>query len=72
MTEWLRGKPKNNESPPSKPNDGGKLNSNKKALQKLRREFLKFEKTMEELHLLKLIAEDLKSFREMIKLKKYD
>jgi len=43
-----------------------------KTLQKLREEFLKFERTMEELYFLKLIAEDLRSFRKMITLKKYD
>jgi hypothetical protein len=48
------------------------LSENRKTLQKLREEFLKFERTMEELYLLKLIAEDLKSFRRMIKLKRYD
>ncbi|MEM2118895.1 MAG: hypothetical protein QW840_02095 [Candidatus Bathyarchaeia archaeon] len=42
------------------------------ALQKIREEFTKFEKTMEELYLLKRIAADLKSYRRMIKLKKYD
>lgn len=49
-----------------------KLSKSTKTLQKLREEFLKFESTMEELYFLKLIAEDLKSFREMIKLKRYD
>jgi len=48
------------------------LSENRKTLQKLREEFLKFERTMEELHFLKLISEDLKSFRKMIKLRKYD
>ena len=32
----------------------------------------KFKKTMEELHLLKRISKDLKKYRKMIKLKKYD
>ena len=35
-------------------------------------EMTKFEKTMEELHLLKRISKDLKNYRKMIKLKKYD
>ena len=48
------------------------MSENRNTLQKLRKEFLKFERTMEELHFLKLIAEDLKSFRRMIKLKRYD
>jgi hypothetical protein len=32
----------------------------------------KFEKTMEELHLLKRVSRDLRNYRKMIKLKKYD
>jgi hypothetical protein len=32
----------------------------------------KFEKTMQELHLLKHVSKDLKNYRKMIKLKKYD
>jgi hypothetical protein len=32
----------------------------------------KFEKTMQELHLLKRVSKDLKNYRKMIKLKKYD
>jgi len=41
-------------------------------VQKIWKEFAKFESTMEELRFLKLVAQDLKNFREMIKLKKYD
>jgi len=48
------------------------LSENKRLLQKLYEEFAKFERTMEELYLLKRVAEDLKSFRKMIKLKRYD
>ena len=48
------------------------MSENRNTLQKLRKEFLKFERTMEELYFLKLISEDLKSFRRMIKLKRYD
>jgi len=48
------------------------LSENSDTLKRLREELLKFERTMEELHLLKLIAEDLKSFRKMIKLRRYD
>jgi hypothetical protein len=36
------------------------------------KEMTKFKKTMEELHLLKSISKDLKNYRKMIKLKKYD
>ncbi len=32
----------------------------------------KFEKTMQELHLLKRVSKDLKNYRKMMKLKKYD
>jgi division protein CdvB (Snf7/Vps24/ESCRT-III family) len=32
----------------------------------------KFNKTMQELHLLKRVSKDLKKYRKMIKLKKYD
>jgi division protein CdvB (Snf7/Vps24/ESCRT-III family) len=32
----------------------------------------KFEKTLQELHLLKRVSKDLKNYRKMIKLKKYD
>ena len=35
-------------------------------------EMTKFEKTMEELHLLKSVSKDLKNYRKMIELKKYD
>ncbi|NWG11076.1 hypothetical protein HXY33_04920 [Candidatus Bathyarchaeota archaeon] len=41
-------------------------------LRRVRDEFAKFERTMEELRALRQIAQDLKSFREMIRLKKYD
>jgi hypothetical protein len=48
------------------------MEENNSLLEKLHEEFAKFETTMEELHLLKRVAEDLKSYRKMIKLKKYD
>jgi hypothetical protein len=35
-------------------------------------EMSKFEKTIEELYLLKRVSKDLKNYRKMIKLKKYD
>ena len=35
-------------------------------------EIAKFEKTMEELKLLKYLSQDLKNYRKMIKLKKFD
>jgi len=48
------------------------MDENERFVKKIREEFAKFERTMEELHFLKQVANDLKSFREMIKLKKYD
>jgi hypothetical protein len=39
---------------------------------KVHEELEKFEKTMEEIHLLKSVSQDLKNYRKMIKLKKYD
>ncbi|MEM0488292.1 MAG: hypothetical protein QXT06_02740 [Candidatus Bathyarchaeia archaeon] len=36
------------------------------------KEFMKLEDTMRELHLMKLVINDLKSFKRMMKLKKYD
>jgi hypothetical protein len=35
-------------------------------------EMAKFKKSMEEINLLKLVSEDLKSFRRMVKIKKFD
>lgn len=48
------------------------MSENERVIRKIREEFLKFEKTMEELHFLKDVAQDLKSFRKMMKLKRYD
>jgi hypothetical protein len=39
---------------------------------KVHEEMAKFEKTMEELHLLKSVSQDLKNYRRMIRLKRYD
>jgi len=48
------------------------MSENERFLQKIQDEFAKLERTMEELHFLKSVVQDLKNFREMIKLKKYD
>jgi hypothetical protein len=48
------------------------MDESKGHLEKIREEFVKFERTMEELYLLKRVSEDLKSFRKMIRLKRYD
>lgn len=44
----------------------------KREKKKLEEQMYKFEKTMKELQLLKLVGRDLKRYRRMIKLKKYD
>jgi hypothetical protein len=48
------------------------MERNKALVQKLHEEFTKFETTMQELQLLKQVATDLKSYRRMMKFKKYD
>ncbi|MBS7616806.1 hypothetical protein KEJ45_06385 [Candidatus Bathyarchaeota archaeon] len=48
------------------------MEENRKPVERLYEEFAKFEKAMEELRFLKLVAQDLKSFRRMIRFKKYD
>ncbi|MEM3627623.1 MAG: hypothetical protein QXZ25_06320 [Candidatus Bathyarchaeia archaeon] len=48
------------------------MSEKERFVQKIREEFAQFERTMEELHLLKRVAQDLRNFREMIKIKKYD
>jgi len=48
------------------------MTENDCAVEKVSEEFAKFAKTMEELHLLRRVAQDLKSYRLMIRLKKYD
>jgi len=41
-------------------------------VKKVQEELLKFEDTMEELRTLRSVADELRSFRRMIKLKRYD
>ena len=48
------------------------MKGNNVIAQKLDEEFTDFQKTMEELYLLKRVAADLKSYRRMIHLKRYD
>jgi hypothetical protein len=48
------------------------MSENDQFISKIREEFASFESTMEELRTLKQVAQDLKNFREMIRLKKYD
>jgi len=48
------------------------MSDNDQFVKKIRQEFAKFENTMEELSALKQVAQDLRNFREMIVVKKYD
>lgn len=43
-----------------------------KSVERIREEFIELERTMEEICFLKLVAQDLKSFRRMIRIKRYD
>jgi hypothetical protein len=75
MTEKaLRGQPKNDESPPdsTKRKRMKNMNEDTGVIHKVYEEIANFQKTMEELYLLKKVAADLKSFRKMLKLKRYD
>ena len=44
----------------------------KDPIKELRSEIIKFEKAMNDFYYMKLLVRDLKNFREMIKLKKFD
>ena len=44
----------------------------KDPVQKLRSEIIKFEKTLNDFYYMKFLVRDLKNFRDMIKLKKFD
>jgi hypothetical protein len=48
------------------------MDENERLIRKIREEFTNFERAMEEVHILKQVAQDLKNFRHMIRLKKYD
>ncbi|MEM3616916.1 MAG: hypothetical protein QXJ31_03275 [Candidatus Bathyarchaeia archaeon] len=48
------------------------MEEGKRALERLYEEFVRFEKAMEELRFLKMVAQDLKSFRKMLRFRKYD
>jgi len=48
------------------------MNENNATLEKFHEEFMDFQKNMEKLNLLKKVAEDLKSYRKMIHVKRYD
>jgi hypothetical protein len=48
------------------------MTENDRTVEKITEEFVSFAETMEELHLLRRVAQDLRSYRLMIRLKKYD
>jgi len=48
------------------------MNNENTITTKVFEEIAKFEKRMEEIHLLKLVARDLRSYGKMIRFKKYD
>ena len=48
------------------------MDKNSAVVQKIHEELISFHKTMEELYMLKQVAADLRNYRKMIKLKKYD
>jgi hypothetical protein len=70
--KWLRGSQKTMK--PSNPAQQRvkSMDKDNATTQKLHQELVSFEKTMEELRLLKSIAADLKNYRRMIRLKRYD
>jgi len=65
MTNALQHTPSNTERLKS-------MSKEKMLHRKVHEEMAKFEKTMEELHLLKCVSQDLKNYRRMIRLKRYD
>jgi hypothetical protein len=50
----------------------GKMSKQKSLQTKAYAEIAKFQKTMDELSFLKTVSQDLKNYRKMIRLKKYD
>jgi hypothetical protein len=71
--KWLSGQPTNNENPQHSNNTGNnQMEKKDTAVEKIYEEFAAFGKTMEELYLLKRVAMDLRHYRRMIRLKKYD
>jgi len=48
------------------------MSERENSVKKILEEFARFKMAMEELHFLRQVSNDLKSFREMLKLKKYD
>jgi hypothetical protein len=71
MTDWLCCQPKNGEAL-QQPTEQREMDQNRQTIHKIREEFIKYEKAIEELRFLKLVSEDLKNFKKMINLQKFD
>ena len=48
------------------------MEESRSIIERLHEEFVKFERAIEELHFLKMVAQDLKSFKRMLRFRKYD
>jgi hypothetical protein len=75
MTDWPLDSQQTMTNPPTHPTTQRRRTEmdKEKTLQiQVHEEMRKFEKTMEELTLLRNVSQDLKNYRKMIKLKKYD
>ncbi len=62
-------------SPPTRnqePTDVAKMTKDTTLRRKVHEEIAKFEKTMDELLLIRNVSKDLRSFRKMIRIKRYD
>lgn len=71
--KWLSGQPTNDEHPPAHKNpEKNTMEQKNTIVDKIYEEFAAFGKTMEELYLLKQVSLDLRHYRRMIKLKRYD
>jgi hypothetical protein len=75
MTDWPLGSQQTMTNPllhPLTPKAEKTMTQQETLHHEVNKEMTKFEKTMQELHLLKRVSKDLKNYRKMIKLKKYD
>ena len=76
MTDWQFRQPTHNDKPSythSKNNPRRQNMTQDPTLhRKVLEEIAKFEKTMDELHLIKNVSKDLRNYRKMIRIKRYD
>ncbi len=68
---WLSGWPTRNEALHHKVGEKA-VEEPDSALERIRDEFARFEGRMQDLYLLKRVAADLRNYRKMIELKRYD